>query len=168
MKKVILSVILSVLFIIPANSQNQAGLFSMSANLSYGSEVESLGVGLRAQYFVMDKLRGVLEYKYFIDRHNLSEWEVNADAHWVFGVSDAVFLYPIGGLKFARWTLDYGRSNLDGMELPKISNNRLGLNLGIGGQIALSYNTFLQIELREELMKDYSQFVPVVGFMLQF
>lgn len=168
MKKVILLVSLCVLMIIPIKSQNSAGLFSMAADLSYGSKIESLGVGLRAQYFFADKLRGSLEYKYFIDRHNLSEWEINADGHWVFGVSEAVYLYPIGGLKFARWTLDHERSKLDGVAPYKKSTNRLGLNLGFGGQIALTQNTYLLIELREELMKHYSQFVPVVGFMIQF
>lgn len=168
MKKVILVVAFCLVLIIPAKAQNEAGLFSMSANLSYGTEIESLGVGLRGQYFFLDKLRGSLEYKYFIDRHNLSEWEINADAHWVFGVSQKVYLYPIGGLKFARWTLDYGRANIAGVDSYKKSNNRLGLNLGFGGQISLSHNTYVQIELREELMKDYTQFVPVVGFTYEF
>jgi len=156
------------LIFIPARSQNQAGLFSMSANLSYGSEIESLGVGLRAQYFFQDKLRGVFEYKYFIDRHNLSEWELNADAHWVFGVSNSIFLYPLAGLKYSRWTLDLERSKIPGVDAHKESHDRLGLNLGFGGQISIAQNTYLQIELREELMKNYTQFVPVVGFMVQF
>lgn len=168
MKKVVVFVFLCTLIYTPLKSQNQAGLFSMAANLSYGTKIESLGVGLRAQYFFEDKLRGSFEYKYFIDRHNLSEWELNADAHWVFGVSDAIFLYPIGGIKFARWTLDLDRAKIPGVDAYKKSENRLGLNLGFGGQIAIAQRTYLQIELREELVKDYTQFVPVVGFMIQF
>ena len=97
MKKIGIIVFLFLTIAVSAHSQTEAGLFSMSANASYGTKIKSLGVGLRAQYFVVDQLRGVVEYKYFIDRHNLSEWEVNADAHWVFGVSPDVHLYPIAG-----------------------------------------------------------------------
>lgn len=148
-----------------AYSQDQTDLFSLSGNLSYGSKVESLGIGLRAQYGFAEHLRGSGEYKYYIDRHNLSAWGFNADAHYVFEVAETVSLYPIGGLNWTRWTYDPGRSHGFG---DKYSNNRLGLNLGFGGQVHVAENSYIQIEAKEALIKDYSQFALTVGFMYQF
>ena len=169
MKKLLLTVVACVSFVF-ASAQNQLGVFSMSGNINYGTEIESLGIGLRTQYGFADRLRGSLEYKYYIDRRNWSEWEINADAHYLLTASETVFLYPIGGLKFSRWTFDPGRIEILGVEhnAKKTSKNRLGLNLGFGGQIAMGENVFIQPEIKYEFIKDFSQFVFGVGFMYQF
>ncbi len=172
MKKLLIIFFISFLSVYGVSAQDQEGKFSLAGNLSYGTKIESLGLGLRAQYGFTENIRGALEYKYYLDRRNVSAWGTTADVHYVFGVSDAVSLYPIGGLTFSRWTLDLGRTNIPGVDLgeleAKTSENRLGLNLGFGGQIALGDNTFLQIEAKEALIKDYTQFVISVGFMYQF
>lgn len=165
MKKILIILTICFSAIITASSQDQTGKLSFAGNLNYGSEVESLGIGLRAQYGFTSHLRGTAEYKYYIDRHNLSAFGINADGHYVFGVSETVSLYPLAGLNLTRWTYDLGRSNFDG---PKYSNDRIGLNLGLGGQVSLTDNTFIQIEAKEAFIKNYSQFVVSVGFMYQF
>ena len=167
MKKLLLGLLISFLAIHSISAQDQTGKFSLAGNLNYGTKIESLGVGLRGQYGFMENLRGSLEYKYYIDRHNTSAWGISADAHYVFGVSDRVSLYPIAGITFSRWTTDFGRSGINGID-EKYSNNRIGANIGFAGQIGLSDNTFLQIEAKEALIKDYTQFVISVGFMYQF
>ena len=166
MKRILLTLLVGISFVY-SSAQDQLGKFSMAANLNYGTEIESLGVGLRAQYGFAERMRGVAEYKYYIDRHNLSEWEINLDGHYIIGSSDELLFYPIVGLKFSRWTYDPSRSDKSSSN-NKYSNNRLGLNLGFGSQIALSDNTFIQPEIKYELIKDYSQFVFGVGFVYQF
>jgi len=167
MKKLFLGLLISFLTIFSVAAQDQTGKFSLAGNINYGTKIESLGVGLRGQYGFMDYLRGSLEYKYYIDRHNTSAWGISADAHYVFGVSNTISLYPIAGITLSRWTTDLGRSGIDGLN-EKYSNNRLGFNIGFAGQIELSDKTFLQIEAKEALIKDYTQFVISVGFMYQF
>lgn len=168
MKKLLFTLFACLSFIY-SSAQDQTGLFSVAGNLNYGTEIESLGVGLRAQYGFDEHIRGVGEYKYYIDRHNMSAWEINADLHYVFGSSDELVFYPIGGLKFTRWTYDSSRGSMNSNE-PKFkeSYNRIGLNLGVGSQIALSEKTFIQPEIKYEFMKDFSQFVFSVGFGYQF
>lgn len=164
MKKLLLTFFACLSFIY-SSAQDQEGLFSVAGNLNYGTEIESLGVGLRAQYGFGVHTRGVAEYKYFIDRHNLSAWELNADLHYVFGSSDELLFYPLAGVKFTRWTYDSARGNLpEGFPVEKYSKNRIGLNMGVGAQFALSEKTFIQPEIKYELVKDYSQFVFGVGF----
>lgn len=165
MKKVLVILIVFFFAITTVSAQDQTGRFSFAGNINYGTKVESLGIGLRAQYGFGEHLRASGEYKYYIDRHNLSAWGTNMDGHYVFGASETVSLYPIVGLNFTRWTYDAGRSNLEG---PKYSDNRLGANLGFGGQVVLTDHTYIQIEAKEALIKDYSQFVVSVGFMYEF
>ncbi|MDU1892926.1 MAG: outer membrane beta-barrel protein [Dysgonomonas sp.] len=150
------------------NAQNRAGAFSLSGNLSYGTDIESLGVALRAQYGFTQYLRGMAEYKYYIDRHNWSAWGVNADGHYVFSVSRAVQLYPLAGISLSRWTYDTGRSKIHGIQNYKHTENRIGLNAGFGIEVGLADNTYMQIEAKEALIKDHSQFVISLGFVYQF
>ncbi|WP_163273280.1 outer membrane beta-barrel protein [Dysgonomonas sp. 511] len=169
MKKLLLS--LFVLFALACNvsAQDQAGKFSLAANINYGTKIESVGFGLRGQYGILERLRGSLEYKYYMDRRDVSAWGITADVHYLIGLSYKVALYPIGGVTFSRWTADLGRTNVEGIQIDhKYSNNRMGANLGAGCQVELSERTFVQIEAKEALIKDYSQFVVSVGFMYQF
>lgn len=168
MKKALIGLLICFLASYNVNAQDQTGVFSLSGNLSYGTDIESLGVALRAQYGFTSHLRGAGEYKYYIDRHNLSAWGFNADGHYVFSVSDAVQLYPIAGMSFSRWTLDYGRSHIVGLHPLKNSHNRIGLNAGFGAQVAVGRNMFLQMEAKEALIKDHTQFVTSIGFTYQF
>lgn len=168
MRKILIALIISSLFIIKASAQDQEGLFSVSGNLSYGTEIKSLGIGLRGQYGFTPNIRGAAEYKYYIDRNLQSAWEINTDVHYVFGSKDELVFYPLAGLKFYRWTWDSGRSSVDLPEVEKYSHSRLGLNLGFGSQIALAEKVFIQPELRYEIIKDHSQFVAMCGITYQF
>lgn len=169
MKKTLIAFFICLLTINTASAQDQTGIFSLSGNISYGTKIESLGVGLRAQYGFIDRFRGVLEYKYYIDRHNWSAWGITADAHYVLGITNSNFaFYPIAGVTLSRWTNDTGRADIPNIDRYKESFSRLGLNLGLGFQIGLSENTFLQIEAKEALIKKFSQFVISAGFMYQF
>lgn len=165
MKRVYLTLIICCLSSCFAFSQNRMGTFSLSGNINYGTKIESLGIGLRGQYCATNNLRGSAEYKYYIDRHNLSAWGFSFDGHYLLDASSAVVIYPLAGISLTRWTNDPSRSDSDG---PKVSDNRLGLNIGIGTQIATGDKTYIQIEAKEALIKDFSQFVISVGFMYQF
>ncbi len=170
MKKLLISIVVCFLSVYNLSAQDQTGLISVAGNLSYGTKMESLGVGLRGQYGFTDNIRGSIEYKYYIDRRNWSAWMINTDLHYVFSASDVVSLYPIAGVSISRWTWDPERVKIDGLEkfLAKTSESRFGMNLGFGSQIAIGHKSFLQIEAKEDLIKNYSQFVISVGFMYQF
>ena len=175
MKRIIGIIAICMLFITTkASAQDQEGLFSLSANASYGTEIKSLGIGLRGQYGFTSNVRGMAEFKTYLSKDNWKAWEINADAQYVFGSSDELLFYPLVGLKYSHWTLDYsdlakipGFGGLEDYKL-KTSHNRVGVNLGVGSQIALAEKVFLQPEIRYELVKDFSQFVFMCGITYQF
>lgn len=168
MKKTLLALIASFLFLTNLSAQDQEGLFSLGGNISYGSENDLIGFGARAQYGFTERIRGVAEYKYYLDRRDWSEWQINMDAHYLMEASRTVSLYPIVGLRYSRWTVDTNRNSQPVAERYKKSTSKLGANLGFGTQIELSYNIFLQLEPKYEINKYYSQFSGSVGLMFQF
>lgn len=168
MKKTLLALIASFFFLTNLSAQDQEGLFSLGGNISYGSKYDLIGFGARAQYGFTERIRGVAEYKYYLDRRNLSEWQINMDAHYLMEASRTVSIYPIVGLRYSRWTEDTNRSSQPILERYKKSTSKFGANLGLGTQIELSYHVFLQLEPKYEINKYYSQFSGTVGLMFQF
>lgn len=169
MKKVFFSLIISLLFVTNLSAQDQEGIFSLAGNINYGSEKDLIGFGARAQYGFTDHVRGSAEYKYYVDRRDWSEWQINMDMHYLLEASSTVSLYPIVGLRFSRWTRDTGRSSgVLPQDRYKKSTSKFGANLGCGSQIELSYNVFLQIEPKYEVSEYCSQFSGSVGLMFQF
>lgn len=164
MRKIIGTLLLSFITFIPCFAQDQLGLASLGVNLSYGTKIETMGVGIRAQYGFSEHVSAIGEYKYYLDRKNWTEWEFNIDLHYLYEISPFVSLYPLAGVKVSRWTYDPGYP----LERFKKSFNRIGLNIGAGSQIALDYNIYLQPEIKYELTKDYSQFVFSAGIMYIF
>lgn len=169
MKKILFSIIASLFLVTSISAQDQEGLFSVAGNISYGSENDLIGFGGRAQYGFTEHIRGSAEYKYYLDRRDWSEWQINMDAHYLLEASDAVSLYPIVGVRLSRWTVDTGRgSGVLPEHRYKRSTSKLGANLGFGTQIQLSYNLYLQLEPKYEISKYYSQFSGSAGLMFQF
>jgi hypothetical protein len=168
MKKLLFVLLTSFLSICYVSAQSQKNEFSFAGNLNYGGKIESLGLGLRAQYGFTEYIRGAAEYKYYIERHGMSAWNWSINAHYVVDVSRSFSFYPIGGLSLSRWTYDPDRLGLSEIAELKYNDDRLGLNIGLGAQIATGDKTFIQIELKEALVKNYSQFEVSVGFMYQF
>ncbi len=74
MKKILLGIFILFLGLSSVSAQDQYGRFSLAGNINYGTNIESLGIGLRGQYGFTDYIRGSMEYKYYIDRHNVSAW----------------------------------------------------------------------------------------------
>lgn len=169
MKKALFSLIASLFLVANLAAQDQQGLFSLAGNINYGSEYDLIGFGARAQYGFTEHIRGSAEYKYYIDRRDWSEWQINMDAHYLLEASNTVSLYPIVGVRLSRWTVDTGRgSHMLPQDVYKKSTSKLGLNLGFGGQIELAYNIFLQLEPKYEISDFASQFSGSVGLMFQF
>lgn len=164
MRKIVYTLLLSILCFTTGFAQDQLGLSSVGVNVNYSSEIQSIGVGIRAQYGFSEHISGIAEYKYYLDRKNWSEWEFNVDLHYMYEASKSISLYPLAGIKMSRWTYDPGYP----LEALKKSYNRVGLNIGGGSQIALDYNIYLQPEIKYEITQDFSQFVFSAGIMYVF
>lgn len=69
MKKILTLICAFVLGMGAVHAQVHQGETAAGVNLVYGSEIESLGIGARFQYGVIDQLRAEVGFNYFFE-HN--------------------------------------------------------------------------------------------------
>ena len=72
-------------------AQVHQGQTAAGLNLVYGSEIESLGIGARFQYGILDQLRGEVGLNYFFEHNHMSWWDVNINAHYLVGLKSDQF-----------------------------------------------------------------------------
>ena len=155
MKKFIITVCLS-FFGIAALAQTQ-GEVTIGAHLKYGSEIESLGLGLEAQYGFTDLIRGDGSWSYFFQKKGVSMHEFNANLHYLvdLGVNDKLLVYPLAGLNYSI------------TKVQSSTNGELGINVGGGFQYALTNEYSLKGEVKY-VIGDADQVVLSIGVIYHF
>lgn len=159
MKKLL--VLASMMLIGAGTTFAQKGQHAIGGNIAYGSEIESLGIGVKYQYNITDQFRLEPSTTYFFGSNNWSMLDVNCNLHYLFPIAPSVTLYPLGGLTFTNWSVD-----LDGGSLNK---DKFGVNLGGGAEFALNRDWALNMELKYQILGDsFDQAVFNVGVVYKF
>jgi len=176
MKSIIITLIL-LSITTAANAQLKAG-----GKLSYGSEMESLGIGAKAIYKLNENfsLSGELNYFFGITTttanifmgQNFSSSEVvtglvtlNTDLHYNIYISNSNNLrfYGLGGLNFSFYGSEVTAQNsITGSTSADNNETFIGLNLGIGGGFSLTDKLDLISELKY-IISDLNQIVFSAG-----
>ena len=161
MKKLI--VIFSMMFFIMGNAFAQKGIQAAGVHLSYGTEIESFGIGLKYQYNITDNIRLEPSMNYFFENNGIDQFDINANAHYLFPMASNVRVYPLAGLTFARWSFP----QLIG---GKFSNDatRLGINIGGGAEMDITDKLMLNFELKYQLVNDFDQAIFNLGIAYMF
>ena len=161
MKKFI--VLFSMMFFIMGNAFAQKGIQAAGVHLSYGTEIESFGIGLKYQYNITDNIRLEPSMNYFFENHGVDQFDLNANAHYLFPMASNVRVYPLAGLTFARWSFP----QLIG---GKFSNDatRLGINIGGGAEMDITDKLMLNFELKYQLVNDFDQAIFNLGIAYMF
>jgi opacity protein-like surface antigen len=106
--------------------------FGVGGQVSYGTEAEAIGVGIRYENALnslfpsMPTLRAVASFDLFFPGSGVTWWELNAGAVYGFSPTGSIMPYAGGGLNYTRISFDnpFGGGN--------VSSGDVGLNL-IGG-----------------------------------
>lgn len=102
----------------------------------------NFGIGANIGYEVIDNLRGVAEFNYFLKKDHVSYWNVEVNANYLFRLASAFTLYPLAGI------------DLLGCKVGDYSDSKLGLNLGVGAEYQLSNNLALKLEYNYKTQYD--------------
>ena len=144
----------------------QAGDKAVGAQLVFGSETNSIGVGVKGQYYFTDQIRGEASFDYFLKNKGISMWDINANVHYLFDVANKVKVYPLAGLGYTNWSYKYeypGHSVIEG------SDGRLAINLGGGAEYELTKDLSVNAEMKYQIVSNnYSQLVLGVGVAYKF
>lgn len=143
----------------------QQGKQAIGGNLSYGTEIESVGLGVKYQYHITDQIRIEPSMDYFFKNDGLSMFDINANVHYLFPVASNVRLYPLAGFTYTNWHLDLGKVgdyNVSG------SDGKFGVNLGAGAEFNLAANWVMNLEIKYQLISDVDQGVFNLGVAYNF
>lgn len=119
----------------------------------------NIGVGANVGYEIIDNLRGVAEFDYYLKKDNVSYWDVNVGAQYLFKLSDAFTVYPTAGIDLLG-----SKVSVAGYSA---SDSKMGLNIGAGVEYQLSSSLALKAEYNYKTQYDGASFLKV-GVVIPF
>ncbi|MGP1590982.1 MAG: outer membrane protein [Prevotella sp.] len=126
----------------------------------YRTDSGHFGLGVQGRYNFTKEIRGAASFNYYFQTNNVSSWELNANAQYLFPVGNGFTLYPLAGLTYLHTTahvdnLVTGANN--------VSSGKLGVNLGGGVDYQLNDKVKLNAEPRLQLVGGSNELVLSVG-----
>lgn len=178
-----------------ASSDDSRG--AIGVNVTYGTEVGSVGFGVKGQYRFIDQFRGEAAFEYFLKKDNVSAWDVNVNLHYLIPVANNLKVYPLAGVTYMRGIshfetsaissyssapnpLNYSsqasyqaalENYLRGGESSSTtsSDGHFGANLGAGIEYDLSDSWKIGFETKYQIIgKGFSQVAFTVGAAYKF
>lgn len=142
MKKIF--IFLGLMFVMLSSTYAQKGRQAIGFGLSYGTEIESAGLGIKYQYNITNPLRIEPSFNYFFENDNVSMLDLNVNFHYLCPVAQSVKLYPLFGLTMSNWMFDMHDLDVDWdgdhVHVDDGGNHnefRIGVNLGAVGRNSL-------------------------------
>ncbi len=157
MKKLFFAAFIALVSLTASAQEKQ---FSLGAQLSYGSETERVGFGVKALYGLTDHLRLEGSFNHFFKSDYVTLWDANVNLHYQLPLSSSFQVYPLAGLTYMRASATIANNT--------VSDGKLGVNLGVGGQYELNDSWALTGELKYQIISNSNQLVPSVGLIYKF
>lgn len=147
--RIIKTIMVSAIVIFTASSVSaqQKGEMAIGGGLSVatGDDYTNFGIGAKFQWNPIDNLRLEPSFNYFFKKDYVTMWDLSANVHYLFPVSDKVTLYPLAGLGIQNADLDLSDWGLKSWD---ISDTHFAFNVGAGADFALSENWILNFEFK--------------------
>jgi opacity protein-like surface antigen len=161
MKRLILVMMLAVLCL-GANAQTKQGYSSVGVTTGYAFDQDNVTFGVDYRICLFDNVRFAPSLTYLVKNDGLSAWNIDMNAHYIFKLSNQFGFYPLGGLDIAFWKYSIG----DGKWSYNDNQTRLGLNVGMGGEVYALQDLTVGLELKYLVTEDHSQ--PMFGVRIGY
>ncbi len=161
MKKLVVLVLAIVGLTTMTHAQTK-GEMAAGVHFAYGSGdgFSNMGFGAKFQWNVLDNLRVEPSFTYFLKKDYVSMWDISANAHYQFMLSEKFDIYPLAGLSIMGVKAGIGEY--------KVSDSEFGLNLGGGVDFDLSSSLALNVEAKYQIGGNWSRFIASVGVVYKF
>lgn len=161
MKKLVVLVLAIVGLTTMTHAQTK-GEMAAGVHFAYGSGdgFSNMGFGAKFQWNVLDNLRVEPSFTYFLKKDYVSMWDISANAHYQFMLSEKFDIYPLAGLSIMGVKAGIGEY--------KVSDSEFGLNLGGGVDFDLSSSLALNVEAKYKIGGNWSRFIASVGVVYKF
>lgn len=138
---------------------------NLGAMVTYGTEVENVGIGVDAEFPIIENLSLSPSFIYYLPKDDygvsLNWWELNADANYYFVDNESIGFYGLGGLNYTHVSFDFDGSAWGGSSMES-SDGRFGLNLGAGANFNIGSSIVPFAEAKYVII-DGSQLVIAAG-----
>lgn len=163
MKKIMTILCMVMFSFLSANAQESTRIGGF---LGYGSEIKTLGLGVNAEFPIMENLTIAPNFTYFLPKEESSIvkttiFELNANANYYFLNDDTFGVYGLAGLNYTSVKVkveDHGF----GFGGASSSDGKIGLNIGGGANFNLgkSWTPFAELKY---VLSDFDQLVLSAG-----
>ncbi|MCU4164316.1 outer membrane beta-barrel protein [Carboxylicivirga caseinilyticus] len=136
------------------------GLFAQSidgsklrvgAGLVYATDINNVGVAINGVYSFTNQWEGAAGFTHVFKKNYVSYNIVDFDAHYVFHeLSEKFNIYGLAGLGLTFWKIE--GIDIMGYTIPDQTGSEVGVNLGVGGNYAITENLNLAPEVRFTVM----------------
>lgn len=143
--------------------------YSVGAGLAYGDDIREPGINFRGYYNLADnRICFGPEFTYFKKRTensaseeiDISLFEINLNAHYLFEVTHKLGIYPVIGLNYSQEKEDYTDTE------EEVTEKKWGMNVGAGTHYTVNkFTVFLEYD---HLFSDLSQNTFILGAFYTF
>ncbi len=143
---------------VSVNAQEK-GDMAAGLNLAIGSgnHYSNVGIGAKFQWTFTDNMRLEPFMTYFFKKNYVTHFNLGANVHYMFNVSESVIIYPLAGMGLYTFKPE-GFS----------SSTEFCFNLGAGMDYKLSEEWTLNVDAQIKLVDGSNRFVPSVGVVYKF
>lgn len=149
-------------FVFNSIAQNDSRLGGF---LAYGSEVESMGIGVNAEFSISKNISLSPSFIYYFPKKEgqvkINWWEMNANAHYYFLKQSKLEFFGLGGLNYTQIRIN--TDDFDGHSAN--SDGSLGLNLGLGANYEMG-KLFTPFIHAKYIVMENGRFVVAAGFRI--
>lgn len=138
-------IVLLVLAAITTVGYAQKGQTSGGFTLGYTFDTDNVTAGLDLRYNLTNEVRLAPSLTHYIKHRHWSAWAIDVNAHYVVQVTDMFGFYPLGGVGLTFW------------DIAGHGENRFGLNVGLGGEIYATKEITVGLEMKYNIVEDFSQ-----------
>jgi outer membrane protein X len=149
MKRIIL---ISLLAMLAVSSYAQRGRASVGAQLGYALDWQAATIGFNYRYELRPDVHLAPSLVFMTRNKGMMACYMDFDAHYVVSVSEVFSFYPIGGIGLSIWNMDLLKGNAV----------RPGLNVGLGGELRLSPEISVGLDMKYNLIHTYDQALVAV------
>jgi len=142
--------------------------FSVAGGVSFGTEIENIGIFARGAYDFTDVIRGNATINFFLGESageggfsaSTNLWTVNFDGHYLLVEEDAINIYALAGLNLSTIRVKFDDPTGIIGDFSE-STTEIGFNVGGGVEFPLdSFSPFAEVKY---VLSDFDQLVIMAG-----
>ncbi len=136
----------------------------LGVSTGYLFDTENAQIGIFMHLPFAKNWRVAPSVNYAVSHHDLNEWEIDGNIHYLVPFAGRFSFYPLVGIAFQSWR---GNALQNDKELSN-TRNKFGINAGAGFEMNISHRLNLHIEGKYILINDFNQAHISLGLGYKF